>query len=308
MTDTTIPPFQGRADRATNGLGILLFVTAMVLFVTGDSFLKIALRTYPIAQILMFKFWAFVAFALVLAGLRGSLAKVFRTRRPLLQIGRGATLVADHFIFAISLGLLGLSAVHAIYATMPLIATALAVPVLGEKVGWRRWSAVGVGFAGALLIIRPGGDVLALASLVALLGAASFAVYGIATKLASRSESFETNLLFAALVGAVVTTPLGAAVWVPPDATGWALIVTLTATSLIAHLCVIRAYTITPATILQPFNYTLIALATTIGMLVFDEQPALLSIVGALIVVASGLYVAWREAIRGRPPAVAPEV
>ncbi len=296
MTVAKAPPQQWAASRPI--AGIVLFVAAMVLFASGDGVMKVALGTFTVPQVMMVRLWAFLLLAVVFVSLRGGIVRALRTRHPVLQIVRGLLLVVDTALFSTALHHIGLSETHAIYASGPLMATALAVPLLGEDVGWRRWTAVLVGFAGALLIIRPGADLLASASIFALAGAACYALFSVLTRRVSLRDPIETSFLYVALVGVIATTPLGIASWRTPDATGALLLATLTATSLTAHILLLRAYATTPATILQPFSYFALATATIIGIAVFGEVLHPLAIAGTLIVVASGLYVAWRERVR----------
>ncbi|MEZ5926393.1 MAG: DMT family transporter [Hyphomicrobiaceae bacterium] len=284
----------------SNTKGILLFCAGMMGFATGDSLLKLALRTYPFEQAMMIRLGLFVLIALAIAHRRGGVARAVRTGRPWLQLARGSVLVVDSLAFSISLSFIGLSGAHAIYATVPLFVTALAVPLLGEHVGWRRWSAVMIGFAGTLLVIQPGTGTFGLVSLLALAGAFSSSFYSILTRLVSRTDPIETSFFYVALIGFLAIAPMGIWKWQTPDLLGLLLFAGMTGASLIGHLGVIRALTVAEATVLQPFQYVLLATATTYGVLLFGEQLQALKVAGTAIVVASGLYVAWREYVLAR--------
>lgn len=280
--------------------GILLFSLGMVSFATGDTMLKYALGTYALEQAMMIRLGLFVLIALAMAQWRGGVARAFRTRRPWLQFARSSVLVVDTIGFSIALGYIGLSGTHSIYATIPLFVTALAVPLLGEKVGWRRWSAVAVGFLGALLVIQPGGGVFDPIALLALVGAFASSFYSILTRMVSRTDPMETSFFFVALVGFLVMAPFGIAKWQNPDIAGLLVFAGMTVASLSGHLCTIRGLTLTEATVLQPFQYVLLATATTYGVVLFNEHLEPLKMLGTVIVVASGLYVAWREFVLSR--------
>ncbi len=280
--------------------GIVLYALAMASYATGDAMLKVALDTYAFEQTVAIRLGLFLVIALVMAEMRGGFMRAIRTSHPFLQFGRSLALVVDSIGFTISLYAVGLSATHAVFAAIPLFVTALAVPFLGEKVGWRRWSAVGVGFIGALIVIQPGAGSLAWASLAALAGALASACYSIMTRKVSHDDSFETNFFYVALLGFLLSLPFGIMKWQTPDSFGWLLFLGMTVTSLIGHVCVIRALTITEATVLQPFQYTLLATATLYGVLLFGERLETVKIIGAVIVVGSGLYVAWREFVLNR--------
>jgi drug/metabolite transporter (DMT)-like permease len=291
---------QMSASGHSNTTGILLFCLGMAGFATGDSILKYAMRTYALEQAMMIRLGMFVIIALAMAHWRGGITRAFRSGRPWLQLARSSVLVVDSIAFSVSLGVVGLSGTHAIYATIPLFVTALAVPLLGEKVGWRRWTAVAVGFAGSLLVIQPGAGVLDVISLLALAGAFASSFYSILTRLVSRTDAIETSFFYVALVGFLVMAPLGLWKWRTPDLEGLLLFAGMTLASLLGHLCVIRGLTLTEATVLQPFQYVLLAAATTYGVLLFGEHLEPLKVAGTLIVVASGLYVAWREYVLSR--------
>ena len=284
----------------SNSTGILLFSLGMVSFATGDTMLKVALRTYSLEQSMMIRMALMVLVALAVAHFRGSVTRAFRSGQPWMQVARGGVLLLDTIGFSLALGQIGLSGAHSIYSTVPLFVTALAVPLLGEKVGWRRWSAVAVGFAGALLIIQPGSGVFHTVALFALGGAFFGSLYSIFTRIASRTDPPETSIFFVALIGFICFAPFGIWKWVQPDLTGILLFAGMTVASLIGHTCVIRALTRTEATVLQPFQYVVLATATTYGVLIFNEQIEPLKLLGTAIVVASGLYVAWREFVLSR--------
>ena len=151
---------------------------------------------------------------------------------------------------------------------------------------------------GALIIIRPGAGVMHPAALIALLAAAMFAAYNLMTRLASRSDRFETSLLYLAWVGAIGVTPFGLAVWRAPDPAAWTMMALLAASGIVGHLLFIKALELTPASLLQPLNYSLLVWATLIGFVVFDELPDTWTLAGACVIVASGLYAMFRERVR----------
>ncbi|MEZ5775601.1 MAG: DMT family transporter [Hyphomicrobiaceae bacterium] len=289
---------ESTAAPSSTGRGIVYCVLAMAVFATQDAMTKLLVADYPIPQFLMIRFVVFAAFVTAWIGVRGNLKSALRASRPVLQIGRGLMLVIDIALFCTALRYLGLAEFHAIYATAPLMTTALAAALLGEPVGWRRRLAVAIGFLGALLIIRPGFGVFQWAALIAIAATLTWALYIIMTRLVSLSDSFETNTLLTALVGAVCFTPFGLWYWQPPDARGWTLMIAISLTGVLGHMVFIRAAEHAPAVVLQPFIYLLLVGATIFGYLLFGELPDLLTVAGAAIVVGSGLYVAWREWVR----------
>ena len=287
-------PQAGAPDRLR---GIALMLLAMLLLACMDAISKKLAADYAVAQILWVRFLVFAAFALYMArdvGLRSGL----RTTRPLLQIVRSLLLIADIGVFVLAFRYLPLAETHAVAAVSPLLVTALAVPFLGERVGIRRWAAVLVGFAGALVIIRPGFAAFGAPFLLPLVGAAIFAVYQIMLRSLGQTDRTETTVLYTGLVGAVALSLVAPPFWRPPDMEGWVLLILAGLLGTAAHVILIRAFAIAPAAALQPFSYTLLLFATVIGYLVFHDLPDPWTILGGALVVGGGLYTLYRESRR----------
>ena len=290
-------------DSRSHRLGVVLCLTALFVFACQDGVTKVLIRDYSVAQIVMVRFWVFAAFAVVFVSMRGGVAAATRSRRPMLQMVRSLLFVGEIALFAFGLHYLGLAESHALFATFPLIATALAIPILGEKVGWRRWFGVAVGFVGALVIIRPGLGLFQPAGLIALACAFCFALYSLMTRLASFRDSFETSTLYMAVIGCLAATIVGLPLWRAPDANGWGLLVLISILGTFGHMLLVKALQYAPASLLQPFNYTLLVWASLIGFAVFEEIPDLWTVAGAGLIVAGGGYVIWRERQLGHKPA-----
>ena len=189
---------------------------------------------------------------------------------------------------------LGLVEAHAIFAVYPLIIAALAGPMLGEGMGWRRWLAVGVGFAGVLVILRPGSAVFSPAAGLALTSAAMFALYGLLTRYAARKDSAATSFFWTGTSGAVALTAVGLWFWAPMTATDWAIMGTLCVTGATGHYLLIKVYEAAEAGAVQPFAYLQLVFASGIGIVFFDDALELHTVVGGAIVVAAGLFTLWR--------------
>lgn len=282
--------------------GILLILLANLLLAGMDGVSKTLIVDYPVTQILWIRYMAFAGFATVLAvsrgGLRNGLRAGFRTRRPVLHVVRAATLAIEIGLFVVAFRYMQLADTHSIGAVYPLVITALSALVLGETVGPRRWTAVAIGFVGVLVILRPGLSVFQPVALLPLAGAILFGVYQVMTKVVGREDGLVTILLYTGWVGLALTTLTGPVGWVWPDATGWALLMLASVLGVAAHLTIIHALEIAPATVLQPFNYSLLVWATGIGFLVFGDLPDSWTVAGGAIVVAAGLYTWWRERVR----------
>jgi drug/metabolite transporter (DMT)-like permease len=279
--------------------GIAAAIFALTLFGMQDALTKFLVADYPVSQFLLVRFGVFALFSVAYVIRRPGLRTALRSRRPVVQALRAILLVADIVLFCIALRYLGLADFHAIYATTPLMVTLLVGPLLGEKVGWRRYSAVTVGFIGAMVIIRPGSGVFNWAAIVVLASGFCFALYSIATRLVSRDNSVETSTLYTACVSALLLAPAGVYQWRPLDTRGALMMAAISATGLLGHLLYIRALSLAPAVVLQPFTYLLLVWAAFYGIVLFGQFPDTWTILGAAIVVSSGLYVTWREWIRG---------
>lgn len=270
--------------------GIGLCLLAMLVFASQDAITKVLVQEFAVAQIIMLRYWLFLVFALGYAHLHGGLAAAARTRHPWLQLLRSLLSVGEIAIFSLGLRYLGLAESHALFAVFPLLALALAGWVLGEFIGTRRWLAAAVGFAGTLVILRPGLGLFEVSALIPLSAALAFAVYNLITRLVSREDGFTTNILYMAAVGAVASTVFGLPAWQPPSPGDWGKIAVLSVSGIVAHMLLIKALAYAPAGILQPFNYSLLVFAMLIGLLVFGDFPDAWTMVGAVLVVAGGYY------------------
>jgi drug/metabolite transporter (DMT)-like permease len=307
--EPTAPPVAGRAapPRAGAGAGrplkgIALMVGAMVTFASQDAVTKLLTGDYPVPQIVMVRYLAFAVFALVWAHLAGGLGRALRSGQPGWQVARSLLILAEIAIFAWVVHYLPLVDLHALMAVSPLMVTALAVVMLGERVGPRRWAAVLAGFVGVLVILRPGLGVMDPMAPLGLFGAFLFALYVVVTRRVGRTDSAETSMVAMAVIGALATLAWGPFVWVAPDARGWLMLGALSAASILAHVLLVLALQAAAASVLQPFQYTLLVWAAVIGFLVFGHVPDPWTVLGAGIVVSSGLYVIWRERkVKGGP-------
>jgi len=280
------------------GRGIRFVLLAVAFFAFQDGISTHLAASYPVVFFVMIRYWFFAAFVVVLAarsegGVRGAAV----TRMPVLQALRGVLLVAQILVIVWSFDIVGLAATHAIFALHPLLATLLAIPVLGEAVGWRRLAAVGVGFAGVLVILRPGTQVFAPEALIALLAAGMFAVYGVLTRMVSRADgSGMPAFFYTGVAGAVAITAVGPFYWTPmtlPDM-GWLGLLCITGMS--GHYCLIRALDATEAVRVQPFIYLQMVFGMGIGWAVFGEAIDAAAVLGIAMIIGAGLYAIWREA------------
>lgn len=270
--------------------GILLVLLGMFLFACLDANAKYLSQNYAVSQILWIRYWVFCLLALFLA--RNDLPKLVRSRRPVLQIVRSVVLVGEMALFVLALRHLPVADVHAIAGATPLMVMALSWPLLGEHVTPRQWLAVLVGFVGILLIVRPGFAEIGIGAIYALLGGLSWAFYQIMLRILGRDDHAATTLLYSAFIGTAIMTTLGPGEWRTPDALGWFLFALAGLFGGAAHIAMTTALAIAPASLLQPYTYSLLVFAAIVGFVVFGQFPDLWTCVGAGVVVAGGLY-AW---------------
>lgn len=293
---------QALSHPSSLGQGIAWMLLSVLIAAGMDAMSKYLGQTYPVMQIVWARYvFQAIPVALVLAP---RLPKLVRTNRLGMQLLRSALLLGATVTFIYGLKGLPLTEASTILFLAPLIVTALSVPMLGEHVGARRWMAVAAGFAGALIIIRPAGEVVNLWALWPLATAFLYALYMVTTRQLSRTDSSLTTLVYTGLVGTLVMSVIVPFDWVAPDARGWTLMVVLGIMGGLNHFALILAFRAAPAAVISPFDYSRLIWATTLGYLIFGNLPDAWTIVGATVIVGAGLYVYRREA-RAVPPTAA---
>jgi drug/metabolite transporter (DMT)-like permease len=288
--------------------GILFLLMAHVAFTGMDIGMKALSHDLPVVQILFVFFLGFSMVAVFRARRGAGIIPSLKTRRLPLQVLRGLLLPLNISCVVIALSYLPMAETQALGLTFPLMVTAMSAPLLGERVGPVRWAAVALGFLGALVIVRPGFVAFDPAVLVILLGASSFALYLILTRMLSRTEPSERLMLFTGLVGLAVLTLPTLVMWEMPDARGWRLLALVAVGGVAGHSLVILALAAAPASVLQPFNFAQLIWAALAGYLVFGDVPDRFTLIGGAIIVSAGLIVWYRERrVRSRSPIPIPE-
>jgi drug/metabolite transporter (DMT)-like permease len=274
---------------ASTRRGIAVVLVAISLFACVDVLSKILGNRMPVALVIWARFVIFVPVALALAWRPGR-GILWRSAYPRLQLLRALILPVQMWLWVSAFAALPLAEVHAIGSAGPLLVTALSVPLLGERVGWRGWLAVLAGFCGVLLIVRPGFAEFRLPMLYVVAGAACWAFYQIVLKKVGRADSAATTGVWTAVVGSLASSLAAWFVWVPPDPVGWALLTAAAVVGGAGHIVYSHAFNLAPASTLQPFNYLLLVYAAIFGWTIFGDVPDAWTIGGAALVVAAGLY------------------
>jgi drug/metabolite transporter (DMT)-like permease len=284
-------------------LGVGLMLAAMAILPFIDVIAKhLGNQGLPVVVIV----WGRLFFSMLLT-LPIMLAKhgasALAPYRPWIQTGRGLSLVAATGTFFWALKYMPIADTLAIFFVQPLVITLLSPLVLGEEVGVRRWAAVVAGFAGTLIIIRPGFQELNLGAPLALAAGASLAVYMLLTRMiAGKSDAlvttFHTNV-----AGAAITSIALLWVWQMPTANQWGLLVLLAAVAAIGHYFIVRAYDHGEASLLAPLAYTEMITAVALGWIFFGDFPDRWTFLGSGILIASAIYIAQRERARKVAPA-----
>jgi drug/metabolite transporter (DMT)-like permease len=291
-------PLSPPATASAGYYGIFWMLLASFLFVSMDTTVKYLVRTYPVPQIVWARYSFHMLFLILF--LRGRLPKIMATQRLGIQLFRSLLLLATTGLFFLALRFVPLAKVSAIMFIAPIIVTALSVPLLHERVGVHRWAGVLCGFGGALVMLPPGAEAAAVASLLPLSAACVYAFYQITTRMLSRIDGPMTTLVYTAVVGTLAASVAAPFYWVAPDMTGWGLMVLLGLLGGVGHFAVIKAFQSSNAATITPFGYTNLIWATLSGIVFFDEYPEPRILIGAGIIVCSGLYIFHRERLQSR--------
>ena len=276
-------------------LGIWLMVATTFVFAMQDGISRHLAGEYNVLMVVMIRYWFFAAFVMAVAARKaGGLRAAAATSQPGVQIFRGVLLATEICVMVLAFVMLGLVESHAIFTSYPLLVAALSGPILGEKVGWRRWTAIGVGFVGVLIILQPGFRVFQIEALVPLASAFMFALYGLMTRYAARKDSAATSFFYTGTVGAVVMTAIGIWFWEPMQGSDWAWMAVLCVTGALGHWLLIKTYDVAEASAVQPFAYLQLVFAATLGITVFGESLEWNVALGAVLVVSAGIFTLMR--------------
>ena len=278
--------------------GIGLMALAILLFTTMDATAKHLIATYPAPLVIWARFA--VMFLLVVLILNRRVPAMVRTHHPVLHFWRSASQFGATGLFFLSLGYIGLAEATAIVDINPVLVTLGAALFLGERFGWRRAMGVVAALIGAMIIIRPGSAVFSPAALLPMGAAVCYSANVLLTRFLGQKESVWTAMFYASAFGTIAGAFALPWVWVPVATAdlGWFALVGVLGTA--AQLCIIRAFSITEASVLAPFGYLGLIFSAIWGIVLFGQYPDGWTVFGALVIVSAGLYVWHRETQLGK--------
>lgn len=279
-------------NNTLRGLGFAFL--GFAVFASHDALIKVLGGTYSVMQIIFFStLFSFVPMAVTILTDRAT--DNFMPRHPWLVLLRSGLMVAGMSCAFYAFSVLPLAEVYSLLFSFPLIVTVLSIPVLGEVVRAQRWAAVGVGLIGVLIVLRPGTTDITLGHLAALMAAFCSAFASVLVRKIGNEERSAVLILYPMLLAIAVMSLAQPAVYQPPSLLHLAMMALVGVFSVVAQHLIIMAYRAAPAGVVAPSQYSQIIWATIFGMVFFGEQPDTWVAVGASIIIASGVYVVWRE-------------
>jgi drug/metabolite transporter (DMT)-like permease len=301
----TTQPLAEPSARSVMLAGIGLMLLGIFLFCCNDALGKWILGTYSVAQMILIR--STVALLLLAPFIwRAGIAVFASAPRPGLQVARVLLSTLEVVMFFWAVSYLPLADAVTFYLAAPIYVTALSALFLGERVGWRRWTAVLFGFLGVVIALRPSAAMLTWPALIALAGSLFFALLLIATRMLRGTADIVlvTGQIGTTFVFGLIAAPFA---WIAPTAIDVGLMAILGVVAMVALACVNRSLKLAPASVVAPYQYTMIVWAVALGFLVFGDVPDSAMAIGAAIIVTAGLYIFWREQIVApRDPALAP--
>ncbi|RDD63412.1 DMT family transporter [Ferruginivarius sediminum] len=283
------------AGESRTGLGIAAMIAGIFCMASMDAMAKWLGEGYPVAQVVFFRGLFGLLPVLLLAQWSGGL-RLLLPGRPWVHVMRGGLAAAAIFSFFTALQYMPLAEAWAIGFCAPLVVTALSRPLLGEPVGWRRWLAVGVGFLGVLIVVRPGLAAFQPASLLVLVTAVCYGLIMITARKYAATESTPALVFYTTLTPMLLGAAMLPVEWTTPAGLDWVRFVVLGLLGGSAMLLLTQAFRLAPAAVVVPFDYTALIWSTGWGWLIWNDWPDTYDWLGAAVVVGAGLYVMHREA------------
>lgn len=280
-------------ETAAARTGVLVMLLGMLMFSLNDVMGKWLVATYSVGQVVLIRSLAAAILLAPFLWISGP-KKLFAVERPGLQLARVVASTAEVFSFYFAVVYLPLADVMTYWLAAPIYVAAVSPLVLKEPVGWRRWSAIAIGFVGVVIALEPSSEALTLPALISILGSMFFAFMMISGR--SLRGTPDTTLAFWQIVGAALAGLVWAPFeWTPLKPLDMALLALLGVVAMLAHLLVNRALKLADAATVAPLQYTLLFWAILFGWLIFGDAPRLSMVLGAGLIVASGLFIFFRE-------------
>jgi drug/metabolite transporter (DMT)-like permease len=294
---STIAPVE---ERRLLGIGLVLFAFLVFTWIDGSA-KWLGLAGLPVMQIVFMRYaGSLVIVAATTLPQQGP--SVLRSANFGLEVLRALALLGSSVCNLTAVQYLPLTVTSSISFTMPLILCALSVPLLGEQVGWRRWTAIGIGFVGILIIVQPGTNAFHPAALLCVASAFFSSMYFLLTRRLAGVDSTATQQFYGNVIATVILLPFALANWVwPTNPVDWAVFGFIGLVGYGGHQFSTIAHRYAPASTLAPFAYSQIIFMTAISWLIFKQPPDIWLYIGAPIVIGSGLYIWQRERTLARP-------
>jgi len=263
---------------------------ATLVFATQDGLSRYLAEKYSVTLTIILRFWALAGGIFFYFFLFKESRSLLLSKRPFLQILRSVILVAEIFVTVYSFTIVGLVTTSAIFSCYPLLVVVFSYFILKEELTKLKLALVLLGFLGVLIIVRPGSEVFQLHSILPLIGAVLFALYGALTRMASFCDSSYTSLIWTGLIGAFFSTFLAPFYLLPIDRSDIFLMLILCILGVIGHFTLIKAFEFAEATVVQPFAYFHLVFASIIGVSIFNESLNWPIVVGSSIVILAGIF------------------
>jgi drug/metabolite transporter (DMT)-like permease len=299
-----MPASPAKASSASTA--VIIMLTGMLMFALNDVMGKWLVSTYTVGQVVFVRSIAAIVFLTPFLWWTG-LKPLFAVERPVMQVVRVVLSTAEVFGFYFAVAYLPLADVMTYWLAAPVYVAALSPLLLGEKVGWRRWTAIGFGFLGVIIALEPSSAMFTLPAVISIFGSMAFAFMLMSGR--SLRGTPDTVLVFWQTVGAgvagLVTVPFA---WTTPSSLDLSLLALLGIVAMLAHVLVNRALKLADAATVAPLQYTLLFWAIVFGWLVFGDVPSVSMMIGAALIVASGLYIFFRERTLNKREKVLPAI
>ena len=282
--------------------GVLIFTLGLSFIALADAMAKVLGESMASPQVVwLYLVCLLTALLIYLLVSRQNIRELVKTKKPRLQIARGLSILGSLTFIFTSLQFLPLAEATVINFTGPLFMVALAGPMLGEAVGWRRWAAVLVGLAGAMIVVRPGSEVFQWAALLPIGSAVFFALFQLLTRKLAAHDGALTTLIYTQVVAAAGASLAAPFFWTPITFYQFGYVFLAGIVGLAAHMCMFNAFRLADASLLAPINYTRIVASVLLGYWLFGDLPDAYTIAGGAVIIASGLFVIYRESAVRRP-------